>query len=96
MLQEALHVSESEKKYYVFLSLLFGLILAFCYTVKAYAIRMFAMDYAAWDLGLDSLILEQLCYVFMYLYYIFGVPTPFSLDEFLWGCVVSILFLIGK
>jgi len=96
MLQEALHVSESEKKYYVFLSLLFGLIPAFCYTVKAYAIRMFAMDYAAWDLGLDSLILEQLCYVFMYLYYIFGVPTPFSLDEFLWGCVVSILFLIGK
>ena len=89
-------MTESEKTTYVFLALLFGLIPAFCYTIKAYAIRVFATDYKPWDLGLDSLILEQLCYVFMYLYYIFGVPTDFSLDEFFWGCVVSVLFLIGK
>ena len=80
MLQEALHVTESDKKYYAFLSILFGLIPAFCFTIKAYAIRVFANDYKPWDLGIDSLILEQLGYVFMYIYYIFGVPTPFSLD----------------
>lgn len=96
MLQEALHVSESQKKYYVFLTILFGLIPAFCYTIKNYVIRVFAIDYKPWDLGIDSLIVDLLCYVFMYIYYIFGVPTPFSLEEFLWGCVVSFLFLIGQ
>ena len=67
------------------------------YTIKAYVIRVYATDYRPWDLGIDALILEQLCYLLMYFYYIFGMEgKSFIWKEFLWGCAVSIFFLIGK
>ena len=96
MLQQALHVTEGQKIYYVSLTLLFAFLPSFCYTIKGFSIRVFANDYKSWDLGIDALILEQFCYVLMYIYYIYGVPTAFNLDEFLWGHVVSVLYLIGK
>ena len=40
------------------MALIYGLIPAFMYTIKAFAIRVYANDYEPWDLGIDGLILE--------------------------------------
>ena len=36
------------------------------YTGKALVVRKFASTYKSWDLGIDALILEKLCYTVMY------------------------------
>ena len=64
------------------------------YTMKAYYIRVYCREYKTWDLGVDSLIFEQLCYTLMYIAYV--LMKGFSLYELAIGQVVSILFLIGK
>ena len=32
----------------------------------------------------------------MYIYYIFGMHNPFNTMDFVWGCVLSFLYLIAK
>ena len=39
------------------------------FTIKAFCIRRYP-QYSPWDLGVDALILEHLCYVCMYISYI--------------------------
>ena len=57
-LQAALHASSSDNMKNVILALFWGLLPAFMYTIKAYVIRCYCMEYKAWDLGLDALIFE--------------------------------------
>ena len=66
------------------------------FTTKAYFIRVYASEYRPFDLGVDALILEKLCYVIMYLVYIYGLGNQFVLSEFLWGCFISIMYMITK
>lgn len=66
------------------------------YTIKAFMIRVYANDYRPYDLGIDGLILEQVCYVIMYFYYIFGMQNPFDASDFLWGCLLSLMLLVAK
>jgi hypothetical protein len=55
---------------------------------------MYCADYKAWDLGIDGLIFESLCYTIMYLVYIYY--EGFVLSEFVYGQIISILFFVGK
>ena len=43
----------------------FGIAAPAFFTIKAYSIRKYP-NYKAWDLGIDSLIFEYLCYCIMY------------------------------
>ena len=48
------------------IAMLYGVMAPAFFTVKAYSIRKYP-DYKAWDLGIDALIFEYLCYCMMYL-----------------------------
>lgn len=62
--------------------------------MKAFAIRSYP-EYKAFDLGIDSLILENTCYVIMYTVYVVSY-AGFNMEDFLYGELVGILFLVGK
>ena len=39
-------------------------------TIKSYAIRKYATDYNSFDMGIDGLIFEYLCYSLFYIVYV--------------------------
>ena len=64
------------------------------YTFKAYLIRLYSQNYLYWDLGVDSLIFEHICYSLMFTAFVY--LNGFVMVDFSYGCLISILFLIGK
>jgi hypothetical protein len=89
-----MHISSEDKTRYAIYAIIWGLISPVFYTIKAYIIRMYCANYKAWDLGIDGLIFESLCYTIMYLVYIYY--EGFVLSEFVYGQIISILFFVGK
>ena len=79
---------------YAIYAIIWGLVSPIFYTTKAYCIRVYCANYKAWDLGIDGLIFESLCYTIMYIVYIYYSGFVFS--EFLYGQVISVFYLIGK
>jgi len=75
-------------------AILIGVLSPGLYTLKAFAIRSYP-EYKAFDLGIDSLIFENFCYIIMYFIYVFYY-AGFVMEDFLYGQLVGILFLIGK
>ena len=88
-----LNYSSRQKIRYAIYAILWGLVTPFFYTTKAYCIRVYCGNYKAWDLGIDALIFESLCYTIMYVVYIYY--NGFVLSEFLYGQLISVLQLIG-
>ena len=80
--------------WYAVYAIFWGLMCPIFYTVKAYIIRKYSQEYEYWDLGVDALIFEQLCYCLMYGVYIYD--KGWNLEEFLYGQLISLLFLVGK
>ena len=73
--------------------MLYGVMAPAFFTVKAYSIRKYP-EYKAWDLGIDALIFEYLCYCLMYLVQVLHVG--FILEDFAWGQLVGLIYLYGK
>ena len=63
-------------------------------TIKSYCIRCYAGDYKSFDMGIDALILEKLCYCLVYIGYV--KTHEFRLDQFIWGAITGVLYMIGK
>ena len=55
---------------YCLLAILFGLSVPVLNTVRAYFVRVSAKKYKAWDLAVDSIILENLIYAVMFVMYL--------------------------
>jgi len=75
------------------IAMIYGVTAPSFFTIKAYAIRKYD-SYKAWDLGIDALIFEYICYVIMYAVYV--SISGFDLEDFFYGQVIGILFLVGK
>ena len=75
-------------------AILLGLLCPMFYAGKAFIIRKYLRDYPVWDCGIDSLFMEHLCYCIMFAFY--HTDHPFILKEVLYGCLISVLFVIGK
>ena len=86
--------TKKSNTFYSIIAIVIGLCTPVFYTAKAWIIRKYCKDYKSWDLGVDALIFEYTCYTIMYGFYL--SYTPFSEVEWWYGCLISILFLIGK
>lgn len=75
-------------------AIVIGLVSPLFYTFKSYVIRAYCEQYVPWDLGIDALVCEHGCYCIMYGFYL--SYTPFLWREWWYGCLISILFLVGK
>lgn len=75
-------------------AILLGLAAPALYTVKAYVIRTCSADYNPWDLGIDALVFEKLCYTIMYLaaIHFYGYKNT----DLFWGSIVGVLLATGK
>ena len=76
-----------------FIALMYGVAAPAFFTIKAYSIRKYP-NYRTWDLAIDSLLFEYLCYVLMYIIWI--RMAGFNMTDFIYGQIVGILFLLGK
>ena len=76
------------------MALVYGILAPVFFTIKAYSIRRYP-NYKPIDLGIDSLIFEYACYVCMYFAYL-GLVGPFDMQDFIYGQIIGILFLVGK
>jgi len=63
-------------------------------TLKSYTIRVYASDYKSFDMGVDGLILEYLCYSLIYGAYL--QLNGFNFDQLLYGTIVGVLNMFGK
>lgn len=63
-------------------------------TVKSFAIRLYASDYKSFDMGVDGLLLEKLCYVLLYVAYL--KQNDFVLTDFLWGSLTGLMYMAAK
>lgn len=89
-----LALSTSVKVFYSFAAMGLGIICPIGYTFSAFSIRKFCKNYTTWDLGIDALICEHSCYCCMYVAYL--TYSPWRWEEFIYGQLVGILFLVGK
>ena len=94
LILKKLEISPKMKVFYSFSAIIVGLCIPLTYTFKAYAIRKYCTNYKSWDVGIDSLICEHLCYCCMYICYL--TYTPWNWKEFWYGQLVGILYLYGK
>lgn len=74
---------QEQSLWYAIYAIFWGLMCPIFYTIKAWCIRKYATEYEYWDLGVDAVIFEQLCYCLMYGVYIYD--QGFNLNEFLYG-----------
>ena len=75
--------------------IMWGVINPLLITFRALFIRLYSEEYKGWDLGIDSIILESLCYCIMYFIYIFYIGA-FDLYELLWGQLAAVFLIITK
>ena len=64
------------------------------YTIKAYVIRTAVGVYKSWDLGVDAIFFEHICYTVMWAASVqaYGFHAP----DLFWGSVAGILLACGK
>ena len=71
-----------------------GLVAPGLYTIKAYVIRVAVGAYRSWDLGVDAILIEHICYTIMCIasIQIYGLDS----SDLFWGSVAGLLHACGK
>lgn len=88
-----LNPTSSHKVIYSFIAIIIGLLCPLLYTFKAFAIRKWCNNYKAWDVGVDALICQHVVFCFMFIAYL--TYTPWRWEEFIYGQIVGVMYLIG-